>query len=96
MYKICTTNIKKYEKQVKEGLTAKRNPVIFKALEMGAVDTLIVSANYHTNPRFRNIMKMLQMAKNTSAVIEFAVSPRIIKRLDIDDSVLALLRYKIR
>ena len=88
--------IKKYEKQVKEGLTAKRNPVIFKALEMGAVDTLIVSANYHTNPRFRNIMKMLQMAKNTSAVIEFAVSPRIIKRLDIDDSVLALLRYKIR
>lgn len=88
--------IKKYEKQVKEGLTAKRNPVIFKALEMGAVDTLIVSANYHTHPRFRNIMKMLQMAKNTSAVIEFAVSPRIIKRLDIDDSVLALLRYKIR
>ena len=88
--------IQKYEKQVKEGLTAKRNPVIFKALELGAVDTLIVSANYHTHPRFRNIMKMLQMAKNTSAVIEFAVSPRIIKRLDIDDSVLALLRYKIR
>ena len=88
--------IQKYEKQVKEGLTAKRNPVIFKALEMGAVDTLIVSANYHSHPRFRNIMKMLQMAKNTSAVIEFAVSPRIIKRLDVDDSVLALLRYKIR
>ena len=88
--------IQKYEKQVKEGLTAKRNPVIFKALEIGAVDTLIVSANYHTHPRFRNIMKMLQMAKNTSAIIEFAVSPRIIKRLDIDDSVLALLRYKIR
>ena len=88
--------IKKYEKQVKEGLTAKRNSVIFKALEMGAVDTLIVSANYHTHPRFRNIMKMLQMAKNTSAVIEFAVSPKIIKRLDIDDSVLALLRYKIK
>ena len=88
--------IKKYEKQVKEGLTAKRNSVIFKALEVGAVDTLIVSANYHTHPRFRNIMKMLQMAKNTSAVIEFAVSPKIIKRLDIDDSVLALLRYKIK
>ena len=88
--------IQKYETQVKEGLTAKKNPVILKALELGAVDTLIVSANYHTNPRFRNIMKMLEMAKNTSAVIEFAVSPRVIKRLEIDDSVLALLRYKIR
>ena len=88
--------IQKYEEQVKEGLTAKRNSVIFKALEMGAVDTLIVSANYHTNPQFRNIMKMLEMAKKTSAVIEFAVSSRIIKRLEIDDSVLALLRYKIR
>ena len=35
-------------------------------------------------------------AVSVTAVIEFAVSPRIIKRLDIDDSVLALLRYKIR
>ncbi|MDH5665782.1 MAG: Vms1/Ankzf1 family peptidyl-tRNA hydrolase, partial [Nitrosopumilus sp.] len=41
--------IEKYEKLVKEGLTAKRNDVIAKALDIGAVDTLIVSANYHTN-----------------------------------------------
>ncbi|MCV0401755.1 MAG: peptide chain release factor 1 [Nitrosopumilus sp.] len=87
--------IEKYEKLVKDGLTAKRNDVIYKALEIGAVDTIIVSANYHTNSQFKKIMKMLEIAKNTSCKIEFAVSPKIIKKLDIDNSVLAILRYKI-
>ena len=62
----------------------------------GALDTLIVSANYHTNSQFKSIMKMIELAKNTSSKIEFAVSPKIIKKLDIDNSVLAILRYKIR
>ena len=88
--------IQKYEKLVKEGLTAKRNNVIFKALEIGAVDTLIVSANYHTNSQFKNIMKMLEIAKSTSAKIEFAVSPKIIKKLEVNDSVLAILRYRVK
>jgi peptide chain release factor subunit 1 len=88
--------LEKYEKLFKDGLTAKRNNVIYKALEIGAVDTLIVSANYHTNSQFKKIIKMLEIAKNTSAKIEFAVSPNIIKKLDIDNSVLAILRYKIK
>ncbi len=88
--------LEKYEKLFKDGLTAKRNNVIYKALEMGAVDTLIVSANYHTNSQFKKIIKMLEIAKNTSSKIEFAVSPNIIKKLDIDNSVLAILRYKIK
>lgn len=88
--------IKKYEKLVKEGLTAKRNDVITKALEIGAVDTLIVSANYHTNSQFKKIIRMIEIAKNTSCKIEFAVSPKIIKKLDLDNSVLAILRYRIR
>jgi peptide chain release factor subunit 1 len=88
--------IEKYETLVKDGLTARRNDVIYKALEIGAVDTLIVSANYHTNSQFKKIMKMLEIAKNTSAKIEFAVNPKIIKKLDIDNSVLAILRYKIK
>jgi len=88
--------IEKYEKLVKEGLTAKKNNVIYKALEIGAVDTLIVSANYHSNSKFKNIMKMLEIAKNTASKIEFAVSPKIIKKLEIDDSVLAILRYRIK
>ena len=63
---------------------------------MGAVDTLIVSANYHTNSQFKKIIQMLEIAKNTSCKIEFAVNPKIIKKLDIDNSVLAILRYKIK
>ncbi|MEO2265500.1 MAG: Vms1/Ankzf1 family peptidyl-tRNA hydrolase [Nitrosopumilus sp.] len=88
--------IQNYEKLVKEGLTAKRNNVILKALEIGAVDTLIVSVDYHSNSQFKNIMKMLEIAKNTSATIEFAVSPKITKKLELDDSVLAILRYRIK
>ena len=94
--KYVTELIEKYETLVKDGLTARRNDVIYKALEIGAVDTLIVSANYHTNSQFKKIMKMLEIAKNTSAKIEFAVNPKIIKKLDIDNSVLAILRYKIK
>jgi peptide subunit release factor 1 (eRF1) len=88
--------LEKYEKLVKEGLTAKRNDVIYNALEMGAVDTLIVSADYHTNSQFKKIMKMLEIAKNTSSKIEFATSPKIIKKINLDNSVLAILRYPIK
>lgn len=88
--------IDKYERLVKDGLTAKRNSVIYNALKLGAVDTLIVSADYHSRPQFKNIMKMLEIAKNTSSKIEFVSSAKIIKRLDIDDSVLAILRYSIK
>lgn len=88
--------VKKYETLVKEGLTAKRNDVIYKALETGAVDTLIVSADYHSNPQFKKIMEMLEIAKNTSSKIEFASSQKIMKRLEIDNSVLAILRYRIK
>ena len=88
--------ISKYETLVKEGLTAKRNDVIFKALQIGAVDTLIVSMNYHNNVQFKKIIKMLELAKDTSCKIEFAAATNIIKRLEIDNEVLAILRYKIK
>jgi len=88
--------IQKYEKLVKEGLTAKRNNVITKALKIGAVETLIISANYHTSLQFKNILNMMEIAKNTSAKIEFVSAPKIIEKLEIDDSVLAILRYKIK
>jgi len=88
--------IQKYENLVKKGLTAKRNDVIFKALEIGAVDTLIVSANYYADSQFKKIMKMLEIAKNTSCKIEFASTPKIIQKLELDNSVLAILRYNIK
>ena len=88
--------IDKYERLVKDGLTAKRNSVIYNALKLGAVDTLIVSAEYHSRPQFKNIIKMLEIAKNTSAKIEFVSSSKIIKKLEIDGSVLAILRYSMK
>lgn len=91
--KHVTKIIAKYEELVKNGLTAKRNGVIYQALEDGRVDTLIVSTDYHTSSQYKRIMKMLEMAKNTSAKIEFVSSPKIAKKLKIHDSVLAILRY---
>ncbi|MGY5150105.1 MAG: baeRF10 domain-containing protein [Candidatus Nitrosopumilus sp. bin_68KS] len=88
--------IETYENLVKQGLTEKRNDVIFKALEIGAVSTLIVSSNYYTDSQFKRILKMLEIAKNTSCKIEFASSQKIIQKLELDDSVLAILRYKIK
>jgi peptide chain release factor subunit 1 len=88
--------IDKYERLVKSKLTAKRNNVIFEALKLGAVDTLIVSANYHSEPKFKNIMKMLEIAKFTSSKIEFTSSPKLIQKLELDESVLAILRYAIK
>jgi peptide chain release factor subunit 1 len=88
--------IEKYERLVKCKLTAKRNNVIFEALKLGAVDTLIVSADYHSEPKFKNIMKMLEVAKSTSSKVEFVSSPKIIRQLELNDSVLAILRYAIK
>ena len=88
--------MEKYENLVKQGFTAKRNDVILKALSIGAVETLIVSADYHSDSQFKKIIKMLEIAKNTSSKIEFVISPKIIKKLKIDNSVLAILRYKIK
>lgn len=61
--KHVTKIIAKYEDLVKDGLTAKQNDVIFKALENGSVDTLIVSADYHTDSQYKKIMKMLEIGR---------------------------------
>jgi stalled ribosome rescue protein Dom34 len=94
--KYVTEIIEKYENLFKQGLTARRNDVIFKALEIGAVDTIIVSVNYYTGSQIKKILKMLEIAKNTSCKIEFASSPKIIQKLELDNSVLAILRYRIK
>ena len=54
--------MQKYEKLVKEGLTAKRNNVINRALKIGSVETLIVSTLFHTKPQFKNILQMLELS----------------------------------
>ena len=87
--------LEKYDRLVKKKLTERRNENILKALELGAVDTLIVSAIYYSEPNFKKIIKMMEIAKQTSSTIEFVTSSKIIQRLEIDDSVLAILRYSV-
>ena len=87
----------KFESAVKEGLVLRNNSRIQKALERGAVDTLLVSANYHhSSPTSQKIIKMIELAKNTSSVVEFVTNPRLVAKLADYDHVLALLRYKSR
>ena len=87
----------KFEKLVKEDLVARKNLEIQKALEIGAVDTLLISANYyHSSPKSKKIIKMIEVAENMSSKIEFVTNPRLVERLEKFDHVLALLRYKIK
>jgi len=89
--------IVKFEKLVKENLVTKKNSEIQKALEVGAVDTLLVSANYyHVSPMSQKITKMIEMAENTSSKIEFITNPKLVEKLAKYDHVLALLRYKFK
>ncbi|MDI1495055.1 MAG: Peptide chain release factor subunit 1 protein [Cenarchaeum symbiont of Oopsacas minuta] len=88
--------LEQFEQKVKEGKTARKNSIIKKALTVGAVGTLFVSARYHSNPKHVEIMKMLEMAENTSAKIEFVTAPNLVKKLEINDSVLAVLRYRFK
>ena len=87
----------KFESAVKEGLVLRSNSRIQKALERGAVDTLLVSADYyHASPTNQKIIKMIELAKNTSSIVEFVTNPRLVAKLADYDHVLALLRYKSR
>ena len=89
--------ISKFEELVKEGLVTKKNSEIQKVLEVGAVDTLLVSANYyHSSPTSQKITKMIELAENTSSKIEFVTNPKLVERLAKYDHVLALLRYKFK
>ena len=87
----------KFEFAVKDGLVLRNNSRIQKALERGAVDTLLVSANYyHSSPTNQKIIKMIELAKNTSSIVEFVTNPKLVAKLVDYDHVLALLRYKSR
>lgn len=87
----------KFQKLVKEGLVVKKNSDIQKALQIGAVDTLLVAANYyHLSPTRNKIIKMLELAENTSSSVEFVTNPKLVAGLGKHEHVLALLRYKFK
>jgi peptide chain release factor subunit 1 len=83
---------------VKDGLTETKLSAIHQALSLGAVDTLIVSANYYSTSvsEHEEIMNMLELAENTSTKIEFIVNPVLLAKLDLYGGVLAILRYKLK
>lgn len=89
--------VSKFERLVKAGLVTKKNSEIQKALEVGAVDTLLVSANYyHSSTMSKKIIKIIEVAENTSSKIEFVTNPKLIRGLEKHDHVIALLRYKFK
>jgi peptide chain release factor subunit 1 len=90
--------IDKFDRLVKDGLTATKLSAIHQALSLGAVDTLIVSANYYSTSasEHEEIMNMLELAENTSTKIEFIVNPVLLAKLDLYGGVLAILRYKLK
>ena len=89
--------VSKFEKLVKENLVTKKNSEIQKALDVGAVDTLLISANYyHSSPMSQKITKMIENADNTSSKVEFITNPKLVERLAKYDHVLALLRYNFK
>ncbi len=89
--------VSKFENFVKKGLITKKNSDILKALKVGAVDTLLVSANYyHTSPTNQKITKMIELAENASSKIEFVTNPKLVEGLAKYDNVIALLRYKFK
>lgn len=87
----------KFEKSVKANLIAKDNSKIQKALKLGAVDTLLITANYFPSSlRDKKITAMIEQAENTSSNVEFVTNPKLVERLAQYDNVLALLRYPLR
>lgn len=88
----------KFDRLVKDGLTETEISAIHKALSLGAVDTLIVSANYYSTSasEHEEIMQMMEIAENTSTKIEFIANPALLEKLDLCDRVLAILRYKLK
>ena len=87
----------KFDKLVKTGLVVIKNSDIAKALKIGAVDTLLVSANYyHSSSASKKIMGMIEVAENTASKIEFVTNPRLVAKLARYGHVVALLRYGLK
>ena len=61
-----TRMLEEFEHKVTEGKTARRNSLIKISTSCRSGWTLYVSAQYRSNPKHLEIMRMLEMAENTS------------------------------
>ncbi len=81
---------------VKRELVVNGNREIQRALERGAVRTILIASDYYvaTPEEDELIIRMIEEAERTSAEVEFITKEAILKELHKHGSVVALLRYK--
>ncbi len=77
------------------GLALTENREIQKALESGAVETILIASDYYaaTPEEDERIIKMIEEAERTSAEVEFITNEAVLKELHKHGSVVASLRY---
>lgn len=81
---------------MKRGLVVNENREIERALERGAVGTILIASDYYaaTPEEDEIIIRMIEEAEHTSAEVEFITKEAILKELHKHGSVVASLRYK--
>jgi len=87
----------KVEDNVRKGLAEKENKIITKALQRGAVDTLLIASDYFAASPQENkrILQMIERAEKTSAEVEFITNQEVLNKLHNYGSVVATLRYRV-
>jgi peptide subunit release factor 1 (eRF1) len=85
------------EESIKRKLVVKENREILKALEVGAVEKLLVASDYYAATPGENelILRLIELAEQTSAEIEFITQQDVLKELHHHGSVIAILRYRL-
>jgi stalled ribosome rescue protein Dom34 len=85
----------KVKESIKRGLFLTENQEICRALEAGAVDTVLIASDYHAaTPKEKEmILKMIEVAEASAAEIEFITNKEILGKLHRYGSVVASLRY---
>ena len=81
---------------LKEGLVLNENRNIRRALERGAVGTILFASDYYAAAPEEDemIIRMIEGAERTSAEVEFITKEAILKELHKHGSVVASLRYR--
>lgn len=83
------------ERMPKE-LALTENREIQRALESGAVETILIASDYYaaTPEEDERIIRMIEEAEHTSAEVEFITDERVLEELHKHGSVVASLRYR--
>jgi peptide chain release factor subunit 1 len=88
--------LRSVEGNIGKGLALIENREIRQALEVGAVDTILIASDYYaaTPEENEGILGMIEMAENTAAEVEFITNEKVLEELHRYGSVVATLRYR--